>query len=77
MSTPTNVLLEKAKIDNPRERERGEMGGERSTLQKNLLAKLMVWGKEETKNKIREIEYEEMKEVRKYPKRQILFMSEA
>lgn len=37
----------------------------------------MVWGKEETKNKIREIEYEEIKEVRKYPKRQILVMSEA
>lgn len=71
MSTPTNVVLEEAKINNLRERERAIY------FAKNLLAKLMVWGKEETKNKIREIEYEEINEVRKYPKRQILIMSEA
>lgn len=42
MSTPTNVVLEEAKI-NLRERT--------IYLAKNLLAKMMVWGKEELNNK--------------------------
>lgn len=63
MSTPTNVVLEEAKI-NLRERT--------IYLAKNLLAKMMVWGKEEL-NKIRKIEHEEMMEVRKYSKRQDIF----
>lgn len=68
MSTPTNVVLEEAKIVNLRERT--------IYLAKNLLAKMMVWGKEELNNKVREIEHEEMMEVRKYSKRQVSAMSE-
>lgn len=68
MSTPTNVVLEEAKIVNLRERT--------IYLAKNLLAKMMVWGKEELNNKVREIEHEKMMEVRKYSKRQVSAMSE-
>lgn len=64
MSTPTNVVLEEAKI-NLRERT--------IYLAKNLLAKMMVWGKEELNNKVRKIEHEEMMEIRKYSKRQDIF----
>lgn len=46
-------------------------------MAKNLLAKVINWGKEEVKNKMGAVEYKEMLEVHKYPRRQVSVLSEA
>lgn len=69
ISILTNIILEQAKITNLKERA--------INLAKNQLAKVILWGKESLKEKMRKTEYEVTKATMKYPKRRILIISEA
>lgn len=60
-STSKNMILEEAKVVNLRERAV-------FFLAKNQLAKLLIWGREELKNKIIKMENNEIKERYRHPR---------
>lgn len=68
-STPKNVILEEAKVVNLRERA--------VFLAKNKLAKLLIWGREELKNKIFKMENNAIKERYRHPRGKSTVLSEA
>lgn len=69
ISTPANIILEESKIESLRERT--------VMLTENLLLKKMIWGEEETVEKIKCMERKEAAVKTRQPRKKVSVISEA